>query len=110
MGTFVSLRHPTHRPFSSSRKRTASYDQYKIIEKSMPLQFEISTPSLSSQILFATSATHTSIRSSMSAGGITMYASAKATNPRQRLKPDMAFLNPRSCTSDLPIHQRHSRL
>src|SRR6266571_6707172 len=92
-GTSVSPNHPTHHHSSSSKKRMANYDRYKIIERSTPLRFEINILFPSSRTSSATSAMHTSIRNSMSAGDTTMYASAKETSPKQRSKPDTAFLN-----------------
>src|SRR6266702_763835 len=107
---FVSPNHLTHHHSSSSRKRTVNCDRYKTTEKSTPSRSEINTRFPSLLISSATSATRTSIQSSMCAGGTITYASAKETNTRQHSKPDTASLSLQSCTSDSPIRQRPSKL
>src|SRR6266702_3725525 len=94
---------------SSSRKRTANYDRYKITEKSMPSRSETNTLFPSSRTSSAISVMHTSTQSSMSAGDTTTCASVKETNLKQHSKPDMAYSNLPSCILDLPTHQRLSK-
>src|SRR6266702_4586869 len=107
---FVSPNCPTHHHFSSSRKRMANCDPCKTTERSTHSRFEINTPSLSSRISSAISATHTYTQSLTSDGGITMYAFAKAMKRKRHLKPDTVFSNPRSCILGLQTRQQPFKL
>src|SRR6266702_3944839 len=98
-----------HHHFSLFAKKTASCDQSKTTERSMPSPFETNIPFPSSRTSFVTSATCIYIQSLTSDGDTTMCASVKETNEKRHLKPDMDFSNPRSCTSDSPIHQQRSK-
>src|ERR1700761_3569277 len=78
--------HPMHRPSSLSKRRTTSYDQYKIIVLSINRWCVTNTPCLSSLHSYKTWGEHSFIQNWTFAGATTTYKLKMVTNGRRRSK------------------------
>ena len=82
----------------SSKRRIENNARSRTINASTTAQYKINTHSLSSQTLSQTYKALTFILNWISAGGITMSASRRATNTKQPSKHVTAYMNQLSCS------------